>query len=510
MLVTAETGDDFVKVLDFGVAKVPIDFTGNPDAGQGTAITKAGMVFGTPDYMAIEQALGHDVDGRADLYSLGVIAFELITGRRPFRSNHEFGVIGQQLTTKAPAMQTRAPWIAVPNEVEGLVAQLLQADVARRVKSAQEVIERVTELLANLPSDWPDPAIPTAEQLDRADEAVFSPSEPAPQVQEQDVPSRSWLGTLHARLPEPMNLVPLWVYISVGVIFVLGGFGIVAGFAVVQEDERTMQAELRERDRQFGAPRVSPVVSAAPRAVDSPPVLSASAQQVLATLTEQQRERLTELRESMGMGEHALATLAEAHPSDAWLRVQIARCYLPGGNHLLGNAESKEGQGSAQRALDWVSAGVRLDPALIGDKFVAGVLWYTAQHTDTREATFKLLSTEMLAAGADIIYDLAVTPGVPASVADNARRWLSTSDFRVAASVEANIAAELLTAPSCDALSSTLPRAVQQGDGRTLTFLESLDVATYCVNAGACKACAQEGHELRHARNELATRLRAK
>jgi eukaryotic-like serine/threonine-protein kinase len=516
MLVTSDSGEDFVKVLDFGVAKVPIDFTGNPDASiaQGTQITKAGMVFGTPDYMAIEQALGHDVDGRADLYSLGVIAFELITGRRPFRSNHEFGVIGQQLTGKAPTMKQRAPWISVPREVEHLISRLLQTDVTRRVASAQQVFEELTELLTSLPLDWPDPGVPTAAELDAADAELVSRDEAAGSSDVAPASRRTGLGALHARLPEPMNLLPLWVYISVAVVFVLGGFGIVAGFVAAQDDEKAKQAELRERDLRFGVGGLSsfaPSDAMLAKTPSTPGAVSATLQEALNALSEQQRERLTELGEGLELGESALDNIAEAHPADGWLRVQIARCYMPGGNNLLLTKAGKDGgTGNAQLAFRWVSEGVRLDPALIGDRFVAGVLWYTAQHTDTREATFKLLSGEMLAAGADIIYDLAITPGVPAAVADNARLWLGTSDFRVAASVEANVAALLVSAQSCDALVALLPRAVQQGDGRSLSFLQTLDIEKYCAAGASCKLCVDDGLALTDARNQLAARLGAK
>jgi serine/threonine-protein kinase len=83
MLVTREGDSDFVKVLDFGIAKVPVGTIGESKV-PGQALTQLGMVYGTPEYMAPEQALGQDVDQRADLYALGVIAFEMLTGNRPF------------------------------------------------------------------------------------------------------------------------------------------------------------------------------------------------------------------------------------------------------------------------------------------------------------------------------------------------------------------------------------------------------------------------------------------
>ncbi|MEO6418370.1 MAG: serine/threonine-protein kinase, partial [Polyangiaceae bacterium] len=88
MLVNREGEPDFVKVLDFGIAKVQIGelTAGNvKESGPGQPLlTQAGMVYGTPEYMAPEQALGQPVDPRADIYSLGIIGYEMLAGVRPF------------------------------------------------------------------------------------------------------------------------------------------------------------------------------------------------------------------------------------------------------------------------------------------------------------------------------------------------------------------------------------------------------------------------------------------
>jgi len=86
MLVERSGDKDFVKVLDFGIAKVPIGEV-SPEARKDHLITKAGMVFGTPEYMSPEQALGQKVDARSDLFSVGVVLFHLVTGKRPFEAD---------------------------------------------------------------------------------------------------------------------------------------------------------------------------------------------------------------------------------------------------------------------------------------------------------------------------------------------------------------------------------------------------------------------------------------
>ena len=84
MLVARDGDEDFVKVLDFGIAKVPVGDIAPKSAAGDKALTQVGMIYGTPEYMPPEQALGQDVDRRADLYSLGVILYEMLASKRPF------------------------------------------------------------------------------------------------------------------------------------------------------------------------------------------------------------------------------------------------------------------------------------------------------------------------------------------------------------------------------------------------------------------------------------------
>jgi serine/threonine protein kinase len=87
MLVERDGQRDVVKILDFGIAKVTQPASGHE------ALTQAGVIFGTPEYLSPEQALGESVDARADLYAAGVILFEMLAGRRPFESEDKVRII---------------------------------------------------------------------------------------------------------------------------------------------------------------------------------------------------------------------------------------------------------------------------------------------------------------------------------------------------------------------------------------------------------------------------------
>ena len=93
MLLDVRGESDFVKVCDFGIAKVASERD-----GEGSAITMAGMVCGTPEYMSPEQARGESLDGRSDLYAMAVILYQMVAGDVPFRAESALGVITKHLT----------------------------------------------------------------------------------------------------------------------------------------------------------------------------------------------------------------------------------------------------------------------------------------------------------------------------------------------------------------------------------------------------------------------------
>jgi len=123
-----------VKVADFGIARV-----------MATSKTQTGVVLGTPSYMSPEQIAGKKVDGRSDLFSLGVVLYELISGEKPFNGD-SIATLMYNITTTAPqAIQELSP--AIPDAMAGIVEKLLAKDVEARYQTGKALAD---DLLACL------------------------------------------------------------------------------------------------------------------------------------------------------------------------------------------------------------------------------------------------------------------------------------------------------------------------------------------------------------------------
>lgn len=130
--------EDFIKVLDFGIAKVTSD-----EGEGGRALTRTGMIFGTPEYMSPEQAKGERVDHRVDVYAVGVIIYELLTGRVPFTADTFMGILTKHMFEAPPAPSTIVPTAQIPSEAEAIILKALQKDREYRFQSMKELAEAV-------------------------------------------------------------------------------------------------------------------------------------------------------------------------------------------------------------------------------------------------------------------------------------------------------------------------------------------------------------------------------
>ena len=131
---------EIVKVLDFGIAKLM-----DPEVETET-FTRTGAVMGTPHYMSPEQAKCMNLDARADVYSAGVIMYELLTGRVPWQAPGFLGVLSKALTEDIPAMAKVAPEARVEARIEAVVRRAMARDRDERYASVTEFGAAIREL----------------------------------------------------------------------------------------------------------------------------------------------------------------------------------------------------------------------------------------------------------------------------------------------------------------------------------------------------------------------------
>ncbi len=144
MVVDPDTPYEHVKVMDFGLAKLL-----GPSEGQTGNITGTEFAIGTPGYMCPEQAKGEEMDHRGDLYSIGVILYELLTGRLPFAGSSTMDVLIAHATESPPPFVKvgAADW--VPPAIEAVVQACLSKVPAQRPANGRELAERFETALAH-------------------------------------------------------------------------------------------------------------------------------------------------------------------------------------------------------------------------------------------------------------------------------------------------------------------------------------------------------------------------
>lgn len=132
------SGQDLVKVVDFGLATI---------LGGDTSITRPGLVCGTPDYMSPEQGRGEDVDGRGDLYALGVLLFELLTGQLPFIDDTPTKVVLRHLNDPVPDPRDTVPARGIPDVLADLTMRALTKSREKRFQNAREMQDALRGVL---------------------------------------------------------------------------------------------------------------------------------------------------------------------------------------------------------------------------------------------------------------------------------------------------------------------------------------------------------------------------
>ena len=153
-----EDGSPWVKVLDFGIARITKRGTLAYEKDESPTLTRVGTVMGTPGYMSPEQATGGTVNESSDLYSLGVVIWEMITGRSLFDERELSEIVAKQLTEQVPKLKG----IGTPVELDDLIEKLLAPKSVDRPANANEVkeeLQRIAELASTKPNPFVLPAL---------------------------------------------------------------------------------------------------------------------------------------------------------------------------------------------------------------------------------------------------------------------------------------------------------------------------------------------------------------
>jgi hypothetical protein len=143
LLMRAGSDPDYTKILDFGVAKLMQGAAGDPSQ---LALTAAGMVFGTPEFMSPEQACGHALDGRSDLYSLAVTMFVMLTGTGLFEGKTAIDWLTHHARTPAPRLAMVRPELAAYPELDDLLQRCLTKHREQRPETAAAMAALIAEV----------------------------------------------------------------------------------------------------------------------------------------------------------------------------------------------------------------------------------------------------------------------------------------------------------------------------------------------------------------------------
>ncbi|MBI4509412.1 MAG: protein kinase [Deltaproteobacteria bacterium] len=136
--------DDFVKILDFGIAKI----VGGDIGNKNPQLTATGQTLGTLEYMSPEQLMGKQLDGRSDIYAMGVLAYELLTGHLPFPdAQGPAALIAAQLKRTPEPPSVACPEARIPQGVDQVIFRMIEKDLTKRFQNVGEVRTAVVELL---------------------------------------------------------------------------------------------------------------------------------------------------------------------------------------------------------------------------------------------------------------------------------------------------------------------------------------------------------------------------
>ncbi len=436
---------DFAKVLDFGIAKVQA-----ADLGGQPALTRVGAVFGTPEYMSPEQALGQVVDVRSDLYSLGIMLYEMLEGATPFACDEVVKVLTRHMS-EAPAPLS----VSVPPAVWSLLLRLLGKAPSERYAQASDLLSALEALRAELPA--PDsvqqPILRTASS---AAELATSPTLLPNQLTGLSPSAGRSMGTsmpplLRRRVRVGGRSVPLVVI----ALFVLGGviLALIVALAVTLVAGKS--------------PNV-PAPAASVQVIHVPVAAAPTADPLL------ERTRRGDL--------DALKTL-EARPAASRTAEQWA---------AIGRGRARNREWDTM--LEAYTEALKLDAQKASDPDLSSDLFRSALETRTSTASLELAMLRLGSRGADLVFAVwseAAAGRAPRADAKRAKKLIDQPGLRKLASPALTATLALVDSRGCGDFKRALPKLISDGDDRASSLLRRLSHDQGCGFLGLsdCYSC---------------------
>jgi serine/threonine protein kinase len=240
MLVSA-TDPNHLLLSDFGIAKL-YDMSHEPTftnsaqiaaIGNDPALTNIGQIIGTADYMAPEQIEGRPVDGRTDVYALGVVLFQMLTGETPFRSTTVQGLYYQHVYTPPPGVRDVNPYVS--EQLAWIVSKAMVKTPAARFQSAEEMAQALEEANRNATYQLQPPIsqLPLVGQDTQGTVTMPSQQRPSSYGSQAALPNTGTASGFGAQIARPARRLRPFSYIVAGLVILLAVVLILARTALI-------------------------------------------------------------------------------------------------------------------------------------------------------------------------------------------------------------------------------------------------------------------------------------
>jgi hypothetical protein len=452
MLLVEENHDEVVKVLDFGLARIA------SEASSGEALTRTGSVFGTPEYMSPEQARGEIADHRADLYALGVILYELLSGRQPFMAPELVAVLIKHIQETPPPLPAD-----IPAPIASYVMSLLDKQPSRRPDDARQVAKALRRLAP--PSAHFSTAPPRKHTLD-----------------DDDPPAEGSRRGLLATLRE-------------------------LGAGLVRVEWRELAVSSRRRLRELAIRRRAEGPGNSLIAVERS--LARRFARPLGLVRQHRRVALAALigfaitvALGLGFGMWPRAPVpdalsARARQGEPAALGELARVPAPdrGAGASVALASGYFNSGKWLEAIEATDDALDIDPSLESSPELLKGVRRAVDAPSTRVRALELAAKRLGAGGADLLFDVwfSTVEKTPATRA--AKQWLDSDAVRAHASPALLAALTIRETKTCSALLELVPRIAKDGDERSRRPLERLTGDSGCgfLSLEDCYPCLRKG-----------------